>query len=305
MPTRAEFSERRTRWKAEVARRLTAGESLTAVCATDGMPDKSNVYRWVRTDVSFAEQFAEAQRRGTWRRRFAFDDALARAFLRRLASGEALGSILRDPTMPRLATLRDWRAQQGEFAAEYLRLIRVHRGLRIEAMYRPPRAWDAAVADRILALVGRGHSYKTLTAIDPGLPGYWVINRWRREQPDFDAEMRLNMAAGRRGRVPGRMAAALDTLRAGIVQGESLASLGGRDGLPVKATLYRWAARSPDFARSIAQACDHREDWYNDQLQMIADDADRIGLPEVRRRSAPIARQLARLRNRPGKRWLG
>ena len=125
MPTRAELSERRHELKAEIVRRLTAGESLRAVCAAGAMPDKATVCRWSLKDASFADAFDEALRRGTWRRRFAFDDALARVFLGRLASGERIGSILRDPAMPRLATLRDWRAQQGEFAAEYLRLIGV------------------------------------------------------------------------------------------------------------------------------------------------------------------------------------
>ncbi|MGH6964588.1 MAG: hypothetical protein ACREE0_08880 [Phenylobacterium sp.] len=303
MPTRAEFSERRTQWKAEVVRRLTTGESLTAVCAADGMPDKCSVYRWVAKDTSFADAFVQAQQRGTWRRRFAFDDARARVFLRRLASGEPLQSILRDPAMPRLSTLRDWRAQQGEFGAEYAHLIRVYKRQRLEAWRRRVQ-WNAALADRVLAMVGRGHSYRKLHVIDPSLPGRWVIDRWRRERPDFNADLKVNMAAGRRGRVPARIAAALDRLCAGIVQGGSFSSLGGRDGLPTKVTLYKWAARSPDFARDIAQACDQREDWYTDQLQMIADGAAALGPAEVRRRSAPILRQLGRLTKRPGKKWL-
>jgi hypothetical protein len=58
-------------------------------------------------------------------------------------------------------------------------------------------------------------------------------------------------------------------------------------------------------ARDIAQACDHRQDWYADQLLEIADDADRLGVAEARRRMAPLERQLGRLTQRPGKRWLG
>jgi hypothetical protein len=224
--------------------------------------------------------------------------------LARLAAGEKLLSICRDPTMPSLLRLAYWRATQGEFGAECLRLINVHRAARLEAMRKPGRTWDPALADRVLLHVGRGHSYRRLRRLDANLPGGWVIDRWRREHPDFDADLRVNMAAGRRARAPARMAAALDTLRHGIIQGESLQSLAGRDGLPCRATLYNWTARSPDFAREIAQACDHREDWYTDQLQILADEAEHIGLAEARRRAAPIIRRLGQLRARPGKKWL-
>jgi hypothetical protein len=303
MPTRAELNERRNQWKAEIQRRIVAGATLSAVCAAAGMPNKATVCRWALRDPSFAEALADALRRGVWRRWCGFDDAVARAFLARLAAGEPLSSIHRDPAMPRPATVRYWRATEGEFATEIARLIEVHRAERRRAIRNAPRAWDEALADRVLLQVGRGHSYRRLRRLDPSLPGQWVIERWRREHPDFDSDLRVNIAAGRRAHLPARMAAAIDTLRAGIVQGGSLHSLGGRDGLPCTQTLYNWVRRSPDFARDIAQACDHREDWYADQLQMIADEADRLGLPEARRRMAPLSRQLARLKNRPGKRW--
>ncbi len=226
--------------------------------------------------------------------------------LARLAAGEQLLSICRDPTMPSRLRLSYWRATQGEFGAEVLRLIDLHKAERTRRAFRSGRReWDETLADRVLFHVGRGHSCRRLRRLDPSLPGAGVIERWRRDRPGFDAELRVNMAVGRRARVPARMAAALDTLRDGIVRGGSLHSLGGRHGLPSGGTLYNWVRRSPDFAREIAWACDHREDWYADQLQMIADEAGALGLAEVRRRSAPIARQLGRLKQRPGKKWLG
>ncbi len=208
--------------------------------------------------------------------------------------------------MPRPATLRYWRATQGEFGAEVNRLIDGRRTQLRRAMSDRRRvSWDDAAADRVLRLVGRGHSYKRLRRLDPSLPGGWVIERWRRERPDFAFDLKVNSLAGRRARITARMAAVLDPLRDGIIQGGSLASLGGRHGLPVRNTLYRWVAGSPDFARQIAQACEHREDWYADQILMIGDDAHRLGATEARRRMAPLSRQAGRLKTRPGKRWLG
>src|ERR1700710_131514 len=98
MPTRAELSERRTRWKTEIVGRVRAGESLTAACAASGLPNRATVVRWTKADPSFADALAEAQRLGTWRRQKGSDDAKARAFLARLAAGEQLLSICRDPT---------------------------------------------------------------------------------------------------------------------------------------------------------------------------------------------------------------
>lgn len=306
MLTRADLTERRSRWKVEIARRVAAGETLTAVCAEAGMPNRASVGRWARKDLSFADALAEAQRRGTWRRQQGFDEAKARALLARLAAGEQLLSICRDPAMPSRQRLSYWRATQGEFGAEVLRLINVHKAERTRRAFRSGRrAWDEALADRVLLHVGRGHSYRRLRRLDPGLPGASIIERWRRERPDFDFDLRANMAAGLRARVPARMAAVIDPLRDRIIEGGSLHSLGGRHGLPSRGTLYNWVGRSPDFARDIAQACDHREDWYADQLLEIADDADRLGVAEARRRMAPLERQLGRLTQRPGKRWLG
>ena len=306
MPTRAENSERRSQWKAEILRRVTAGESLAALCAEADMPNRANVHRWAAKDTSFADALAEAQRRGAWRRLKGFDEAKARAFLVRLAAGEPLLSICRDPTMPSRIRLGYWRATQGEFAAEVHRLINLHKAERTRFHFRSGlQAWDEARADRVLLHVGRGHSYRRLRRLDPSLPGGGVIERWRRERPDFDFDLRANMAAGRRARLPGRMAAVLGPLRDRIVEGGSLHSLGGRHGLPSRGTLYNWVGRSPDFARDIAQACDHREDWYRDQLVEIAEGAEALGVAEARRRMAPLEQRLGRLTQRPGKRWLG
>ena len=115
MPTRAQHAQRRGRLKAEIVGRIAAGQTLTAVCASEGLPPATSVCRWALSDPSFADELAEAQRRGTWRRRRAFDDAKARTLLARMAAGEPLASIHRDPAMPTRPMLRYWRATQGEF----------------------------------------------------------------------------------------------------------------------------------------------------------------------------------------------
>jgi hypothetical protein len=44
-----------------ICARLADGESLRTVCLTEGMPDKSTVFRWLRTHESFRDQYARAK----------------------------------------------------------------------------------------------------------------------------------------------------------------------------------------------------------------------------------------------------
>ena len=302
MPTRAEFSERRNLAKTEVVRRLWVGETLTGVCGDPHMPNRTTVVRWARRDETFADALAQAHRRSAWTRHEGFDEVRARIVQARFAAGETLFSICRDPAMPSCKQLAYWRATQGEFGGAIFRLIRAKKAARSSASpHNAPRDWTEAVGDRILLHVGRGHSVRRLRRLDPSLPGPDTIARWRLQNPEFAWELKVNMAVGRQRRVvPTRMAAVLDTLRRGIIKGGSIQSLAGTRGLPCRATLYSWARRSPDFARQVAQACDWREDWYTDQMQIIAEEAPELDVTAARRRMAPLSRQLARLGQRPG-----
>lgn len=46
---------------ANICNRLADGESLRAVCAADGMPDKSTVFRWLAAREDFRDQYARAR----------------------------------------------------------------------------------------------------------------------------------------------------------------------------------------------------------------------------------------------------
>lgn len=304
MPTLATLMEARSQLKAEIVRRVLAGEPITQVCAEPRMPRVPTVYQWRHKDASFGAAFDDAMRRGDWRRRFAFDDDRARAFLVRLAAGDTLAALRRDPAMPRPETLRQWRAGQPEFSAEVARLIAVHRDERARrALSHPSRAFDPDIADKVLLHLGRGHRISDVCRVAPGLPGYWIIARWRRENSEFDYEVRVTLRFGRTGRVRQRIARVSLKLGADIAAGGSLRSLAGKKGRPSESTLYRWAARSPDFTREIAIACDARQDLLFDRMLHIIQTAPSTA--EARRRVAPISRQATRLQNRPGKRWLG
>lgn len=47
--------------KATICERIANGESLRAICADKGMPDKSTVCVWLGEDTSFSDQYARAR----------------------------------------------------------------------------------------------------------------------------------------------------------------------------------------------------------------------------------------------------
>lgn len=49
---------------ARICERLAAGESLRSICRDDDMPDGTTVYDWLKTNVEFSQQYAEARDKG-------------------------------------------------------------------------------------------------------------------------------------------------------------------------------------------------------------------------------------------------
>lgn len=45
----------------DICERLANGESLRAICADDGMPGRSTVFRWLGDNESFRDQYARAR----------------------------------------------------------------------------------------------------------------------------------------------------------------------------------------------------------------------------------------------------
>lgn len=47
--------------KTEIIRRMSAGESLRAICRDDGFPDPATIIKWTAADDVFAQQYAHAR----------------------------------------------------------------------------------------------------------------------------------------------------------------------------------------------------------------------------------------------------
>lgn len=292
------------RLKREILARVTGGESLRVLQAVAGLPGPHCVRNWALADPEFASELATARLRSV-ERPLQLDDAMAAAFLARARAGETINDLLRAPGMPRRRAYRRWLSTDLAFA-EAILALRQRRdqqiGERGRARYR---GWDPALGDRIIVAVNKGATLEGALAADPALPSLPIVRRWRREQPQFDWVLRTMFTAPRRrGLVRGtaprctpRMAQAIVDR---IVRGGSFASIGREPRMPSRQTLRRWVAVRPDFAAAVAQACEHREDWYYDQIQMIAEDATPGTVAEAKRRMGPLLRQLVRLRHRPG-----
>ena len=84
--------------------RVEAGESVVAICESPGMPNAKTVSDWVGRRPRFAAMMAGARKAAGLMARSpqlsSFCPATATAILERLADGEPLLAICRDPAIP-------------------------------------------------------------------------------------------------------------------------------------------------------------------------------------------------------------
>ena len=245
-----------------VLARLEAGLGLSGLRSgeADGLPCQKTINNWMRADPAFAEAVAAARAKGeARRRRLNFDPQVAAEIVRRRAEGEAMAAILAGPGMPSLRTVGFWRATQGPFAEA---LWRVGRERRAEGLARARAAqraaFDPAVAERLYVRLWTGRErLRAVLASDPAFPSWRGLQRWRRENPEFDARLRMVLGARRRRARKARclcteaMAAAIaDAVR----QGRSLRRLSRQPGMPSASAMRNWMRERPAFAQAVRQA---------------------------------------------------
>jgi hypothetical protein len=114
-------------------------------------------------------EFAGANRRSIKRGRIRYSKALAEKICQRLAKGEALAAIARDPYMPPRSTLRYWmkKDEDGLFA----------QCPRKPGKGAPPTLYTKRVADEICRRLARGRSLASI-ARDPGMPAAPTVIDW-------------------------------------------------------------------------------------------------------------------------------
>ncbi len=239
------------------------------------------------------------------RPRWAFDPAVAAAFVERVARGERVNDLLGKPGMPSQRAYAHWRRTDSGFAAEVRRLRLLRYGRHCGRGHSRWRAFDEAVADRITLAVMRGAVMRRLLASDKALPCLTVVERWRRENPEWDGALRMAMKQGRLVRERGWSLARLtpeliEAIGDRIAQGASLRSLASEDWTPCATTLYRWVAISPAFAREVATSCHWREVMLNELMYDISVRNGPFGLARTRREAQPLQLLANQLAKRPG-----
>jgi hypothetical protein len=125
-----------------ICARVAAGESLRRIGAGAGWPTPQAVWKWAKAHPAFGEALAQAQktarlasrladrrreaarpgRRQAWRRGWPalYTPALGEEICARLAEGESLTAIARDPDMPALRNIYEWLQRRPEFEELYV-----------------------------------------------------------------------------------------------------------------------------------------------------------------------------------------
>jgi terminase small subunit-like protein len=108
----------------QVTDALASGRTLAEICKEPGMPGTTTVARWVAEDRDgFAGRYRLARQTGHGRTgQIPWTPELEELILDGLMSGRTLTDICRDPDMPNIRSVHNWRTQDREgFAARYKR----------------------------------------------------------------------------------------------------------------------------------------------------------------------------------------
>lgn len=134
---------------APICERVARGESLRSICHDPGMPSTQTLYVWRKAEPEFAEALAEARRTAqdaaedrraerltearheVMRRRWGrpanpgrtstYDETRGQVLCLRIAAGESLQAICRDPDTPAVSTVYNWLRRHAAFEAGYVR----------------------------------------------------------------------------------------------------------------------------------------------------------------------------------------
>lgn len=129
-----------------------------------------------------------------------FDRAFLSAICARVARGESLRSICRDPAMPTVQTVSVWRRREPEFelaleAARRTARSRILRNAARDQMRRrggqvrmPGRAstYSQKLGDRVCLRILEGESLEGI-CLDPAMPCVATVYNWLRRYTEFNA----------------------------------------------------------------------------------------------------------------------
>jgi hypothetical protein len=206
-----------------------------------------------------------ASPRAVRRRRARYSKALAAAICRRLASGERLRAIARDPAMPSRKTLHRWLKQDddGLFAP-------------CPRTARPgaPSRYSRKLAETICRRLARGEPLAAI-ARDPRMPPRSTIRYWIKIDKDglFAPCPRTPGKGGPPTLYSKRLAGEICRR---LARGRSLASIGRDRDMAAAPTVIDWVKKDLDgFKAAYARARELGRDTLTDEIIELADDGSR------------------------------
>jgi hypothetical protein len=175
--------------------------------------------------------------------------------IERLEAGMPLRVLEKQPGFPKRQTLHTWGKADPDFAVRLARARAWGKGMRVSAMAGP--VFDAARAEALLVQVRLGWALKDLVKRPEG-PKRLLLNRWRRERPDFDADLKAAVWSARKfhGRQKGWPydEALADRIILRVRRGETLPQVMADPAMPGKDALARWRHSHPEFAGALELA---------------------------------------------------
>lgn len=187
---------------------------------------------------------------------FAYPRATMQArVIERLEAGQPLRVLEREPGFPKRQTLHTWGKDDPDFARRMAAARAWGKGMRVSATAGP--VFDAGRAEAFLVKVRLGEAVKDLVRRPEG-PKRLLLNRWRRERPDFDAALKEAVCSARRfhGRQRGWPydEALADRIILRVSRGETLPELVKDPAMPGEVALDRWRRSHPEFAGALKLA---------------------------------------------------
>jgi hypothetical protein len=114
---------------------------------------------------------------------FALRLPVVRRVCRRVAAGETVQDVCRDPLMPLAQEFHGWLAEEPEFAA-MMRAARRKSGRAGLARPGRPGLWSEALSREFLGRIEDGRGLVEVCS-EPDMPTHTTVYRWLRAKPEF------------------------------------------------------------------------------------------------------------------------
>ena len=181
-------------------------------------------------------------------------ETMERRVCEAVEAGARLDAFDRRPGWPSRQTIWRWTKDSPSFARRLAEAQAWRRGMEVSA--RPGPVYDEARAQAFLLAVRQGYEVNNLVRT-PDHPNRELLDRWKRDRPDFTAELKaaIRFAAEERPQRWDRYDEAIaDRVIVRLDKGEPMSSVLADPALPCKIILRRWRQRRPDFDAALRSA---------------------------------------------------